>query len=505
MSMNPNREKELIDLYKFSDIELLRYFKNNPLSIAFFPLSKRLYTKKKYLEVIKISKKCVELFDDFNDARILLAKAYTKTEQYSDAVQELKKIIKIDPNYADAYYYISEILFAQKATEKAKVILTKAYELAPEAGHIKNSFNKYFKSSTETVANYIVEQTIVTSLEDLKKYDSKLDIDKTLPKININEEKTIALDIYQNKQVIDDLRVNKKDTGKNNVTEDLSFLDDLEKEFGYGKYKKYFFIFSGLLVVFILFSVLFSIIQSQKQQILNTQRKEIIKELNNDLKKIDVFKENKLNDVLNYYKLLYYYEIDSTKYIEIQQYIKSLKPESFYQYLSKMAYYLFELEFELFDEIYEKLKIENSENPDIFIFKGYQLILKNDLLNASNQFILAYEKSQKELRYKLALSYLYQKQNNFGNSFELLKDITTYDIEIDILKTLAENNTNTEIVSGLISFTKEDNLKIKLYIYLLNYYQKKSDFNKINDVLKIIGDGVNNKYYKKILENFKIK
>lgn len=505
MSMNPNREKELIDLYKFSDIELLRYFKNNPLSIAFFPLSKRLYTKKKYLEVIKISKKGVELFDDFNDARILLAKAYTKTEQYSDAVQELKKIIKIDPNYADAYYYISEILFAQKATEKAKVILTKAYELAPEAGHIKNSFNKYFKSSTETVANYIVEQTIVTSLEDLKKYDSKLDIDKTLPKINIQEEKTIVLDIYQNKQAIDDLRVSQKDTAKN-VSEDLSFLDDLEKEFGYGKYKKYFFVISSILVVLLLFSVLFSIIQSQKQQILNTQRKEIIKELNNDLKKIDLFKGSKLNDVLNYYKLLYYYEIDSTKYIETQKYIQTLKPKTFYQYLSKMAYYLFELEFELFDEIYEKLKIENSENPDVFMFKGYQLLLKNDLLNASNQFILSYEKSQKELRYKLALSYLYQKQNNFGNSFELLKDNAIYNIESDILKTLAENNTNTDkIVSGLISFTKEDNLKIKLYIYLLNYYQKKSDTNKVNDVLKMVGDSVNNKYYKKMLENFKIK
>ncbi len=505
MSMNPNREKELIDLYKFSDIELLRYFKNNPLSIAFFPLSKRLYIKKKYLEVIKICKKGVELFDDFNDARILLAKAYTKTEQYSEAVQELKKIIKIDPNYADAYYYISEILFAQKAIEKAKVLLTKAYELSPESGHIKNSFNKYFKSSTETVANYIVEQTIVTSIEDLKKYDSKLDIDKTLPKININEEKTIALDIYQNKQAIDDLRVEKKETAKN-ISEDLSFLDDLEKEFGYGKYKKYFLITGGFLVIFILFSVLFSIIQSQKQQILNTKRKEIIKELNNDLKKIDIFKNSKLRDVINYYKLSYHYEIDSNKYLETKKYIQSLKPKSFYQYLAKMVYYLYELEFDLFNEIYEKLKIENSENPDIFMLKGYQLILSNDFLNASNQFILAYEKSQKELKYKLALSYLYQKQNNFNNSFELLKDNAIYNIECDILKTLAENNANTDkIVLGLISFTKEDNLKIKLYIYLLNYYQKKSDFDKINDVLKIIGESINNKYYKKVLDNFKIK
>ena len=229
-------ESKLKELYKLSDIDLLRYFKKNPESIAFYPLAKRLLTKKKYKEAVQIVINGIKIHSEYIEPRILLAKIYIKANSLVEAVQTLKETIKLAPECAQSYYYLSEVLFKKGIDERAEILLTKAYELAPNSPDIKNAFEKRFKnSSNTTTASYNIETTVIESIDDIKK--------RAMKELGLENEKNELKEI-------DKIEYNKD-----------SIISELEKEFSYKKRQTLFGLFGIFLIlaviIFLIASILF--------------------------------------------------------------------------------------------------------------------------------------------------------------------------------------------------------------------------------------------------------
>ncbi|MBN2695561.1 hypothetical protein JXR93_12945 [bacterium] len=377
--------EELEELYKLGDLDLIRYLKNNPKSIAFYPLAKRLFSKKKYEESIRIAQNGVLYFPKFIEPLYLIGKGYIKLGNRVKAIDIFKEAIKIDPFRADSYYYISEVLFSENMIEKGKILLLKAYELNPEGADIKNSFQKHFKKAEQTDATINIEQTLVTSIKEL------------------DPSGTFRAEIQAESKKIDD-----------------EFFAGLEKEFVYGKSKKY------ILLVFILalFSIagytIFSVFVSERKQKQTEYYNGLIYNMNNRFD-LTILKNEK-SDIGDYYKTLYYYEENPDYFKDIALKTDILKAKTKYQYLQKMVYYLYEGFNYEFDSLYNELKIKYDETPDIFLMNGLRLLKENDTINATNQFYTAYKKSKKELRFKKWLAFFYFTQNNLTKIIELFND-----------------------------------------------------------------------------------
>ncbi|MGC9312049.1 MAG: tetratricopeptide repeat protein, partial [Sediminispirochaetaceae bacterium] len=63
--------------------------------------------------------------------RYHLGIAYIETQQRDKAMNTLAELIKIDPNYWDAYYRLGELLFADGQPDKARQILETLLEKNP--------------------------------------------------------------------------------------------------------------------------------------------------------------------------------------------------------------------------------------------------------------------------------------------------------------------------------------------------------------------------------------
>jgi len=386
-------EMRLKELYKLSDIDLLRFFKREPSSIAFYPLSKRLFTKKRYKESIQILKNGIQNYPDFIEPKVLLAKTYIKIESYVEAVQFLREMIKFAPDYAESYFYLSEILFKKEIIERAEILLTKAYELSPHTPHIKNSFEKRFKNvGNTTTASFNIESTVIESIDDIKKRAVK--------------------ELYQEsgQEVPEDLDNHQieKEAFEKRSDSDENILDELEKEFSYKKKQTSINIIGTLVVLAIIAYILFLISSKDKQIQVNKKKDNMLIALNTNLENINKEIPNNFPDITLYYKLLYHYQVDTKKYAEAITKVKKIKSsKNKWQHLSLMAYFLFNNKDKEFNNLYDKLKIKYKENPDIFLLKGYQLLGTNDKLNSQLLFNSAYQKSNNTNRFKSELASLY--------------------------------------------------------------------------------------------------
>ncbi len=456
--------EELEELYKLGDLDLVRYLKNNPKSVAFYPLSKRLFSKKKYDESIRIAQNGIQYFPKFIEPLYLIGKCYVKLGEPLKAIDVFKEAIKIDSLKAESYYYISEVLFSQNMIEKGKILLLKAYELSPEGADIKNSFQKHFKKSEQTDAVINIEQTLVTSIKEL------------------DPSGTFIGEIPKQTKVVDD-----------------EFLTGLEKEFEYGKSKKYLL----LLAIIFMFSVagytIFSVFVSQKTQKKTEYYKSLVTNLNNGYNLSTL--KNEQNNIIEYYRVLYYYEEDSNYFKNTVLKTKLLKPKTKYQYLQKMAYYLYEGLDEEFESTYNEIKIKYKGIPDIFLMNGLMLLRKGDTINATNQFYTAYKKSKGELRFKKALSFFYFTQNNLTKIIELFSD-NQPDLESKLIFKLSLGTSEGfDFFIDNIDKIENRGEKKRLFIMFLYFCKKNS---KNCDKLSISDETIGrNTLYDSLLEKIK--
>lgn len=475
------KESKLKELYKFSDIDLLRYFKREPKSIAFYPLAKRLFVKKKYKEAIQISLNGIKSHPDYIEPKILLAKLYIKIENNVEAVQSLRDTIKFAPDCADSYFYLSEILFKKGIKERAEILLTKAYELSPHSADIKNSFEKRFKnSSNTTTANYNIETTVIESIDDIKKRAVK--------------------ELYQDKDKTKETEIN---TENNN----LNILDELEKEFSY---KKRQLLISSVGVVIILLFItylVFSILNNDKKQKEQKNEVQLLMILNKNVENIKKEISNDFPDITLYYKLLYHYQINTDKYNDSVIYVKKLKKlDSLWKYLSKMTYLLFNNKNKEFDLLYDKVKIKYKNNPDVFLLKGYQLLGRNDILNTQSLFDIAYKKSNGANRFKTELASLYLNRGEILKLKSLQVKPTSFETRVfyELLRKSEFKEQESVLLDNLVS-TSNNIQKEKIAIYLINFYIRKEKFKKAEKISK--KELSNNKipYYKELYKHIKEK
>ena len=453
-------EVKLKELYKFSDIDLLRYFKREPSSIAFYPLAKRLFTKKKYKESIQILNNGIKNHGQYIEPKILLAKTYIKIENYVEAVQSLRDTIKFAPKCAESYYYLSEVLFKKGINERAEILLTKAYELAPHLPDIKNSFEKRFKNSASTTtAAFNIESTVIESIDDIKRRAVK--------------------ELYQNGGET----LNKKNNTAPKQTEE-NILDELEKEFSYKKNQMSFYILGIIIILGIIGYIIFSISNKDKEQERIEKRKRILIALNTNIANINKEIPNNFPDITLYYKLLYHYQVDSSKYNKAVETIKNLKtPKNQWLSLAKMTYFLFNNELEEFNKLYTKIKSTNKAPADIFLLKGYQLLVQNDKLNSQALFDSAYKKSNNANRFKVTLASLYLNRG----ALEKLKSLETKPTSLEtrlfyeVLRKSTFKEQEPVFLKYLLS-TKNNIQKEKIAVYLINLYIKNGQKDKAKEI-----------------------
>ncbi len=455
--------EKLKELYKYSDIDLLRYFKQNPNTLAFFPLAKRLYMKNKFVEAVQILLLGLKNYRDLTEASILLSKAYLKLDLEVDAVKTLKSVINSNPNNASAYYYLSTILYKQELTEKAEVVLLKAYELDPHDPDIKNSFHSHFNGSfSETLEVSInIAHTVAESLHDIKK--------RSEHKVN---------------QVL------------SNPLSKISLFDELEKEFNYNSSKKWYYIGTIVLIVAVAVLVLSLTFNMTEKDKTDQYKKQMIELLNTDLsmKTINqVINSNSLDkftDIITFYQTLYYYQKDNTKFLNTIDEVKNKKELiTVYDYLSKMTYYLYEGKDQKFEELYDKV-IKNkkySRNPDIFMLKAHQLIANKDFLNAISVLSTAYDKANKTERFKVELAIIYLHQRNFSKIKELFVGTIPISNEGDMFLELSKVNRDTErikIIEKYIEKIPQRLVKRKLTLLLAKLYLDNKNIEKSKEILK---------------------
>ena len=63
--------------------------------------------------------------------RYNLSMAYIETEQYALAMESLTELVKIDPEYWDAYYHLGNIMYRQGDKEAARGIFRTLLEKQP--------------------------------------------------------------------------------------------------------------------------------------------------------------------------------------------------------------------------------------------------------------------------------------------------------------------------------------------------------------------------------------
>jgi len=476
------QESKLKELYKLSDIDLLRYFKREPRSIAFYPLAKRLFTKKKYKEAIQILLNGIKGYPDYIEPKILLAKLYIKIDNNVEAVQSLRETIKFAPECADSYYYLSKILFKKGIDERAEILLTKAYEIAPHSPDIKNAFEKRFKNvGNTTTANFNIETTVIESLDDIKK--------KALKELNERGE-----DYKQEVQI------------KDKESLEINILDELEKEFSYQKRQNTITIIGVLFVVAIIAYLIFMIFNNDKKQKAEKNETQLLMILNNNVENIKKEIPNNSPSITLYYKLLYHYQIDSNKYSDSIVKVKKLKKlNNMWKYLSKMTYYLY-TDDKKFDELYEKTKIKFKDNPDVFLLKGYQLLRDNDILNTQSLFDLAYKKSNGANRFKTELASLYLNRGAISklNSLNIKPTSVETRLFYEFLRKSKFKERESVLIDNLNS-TNNNIQKEKLAIYLINLYIRNGMFKKAKATLNKELSGNKVPYYQKLYKHLKEK
>ena len=83
-------------------------------------------------EAVPALQKALSLAGDKDlEAHRQLGNAYTSIGRYTEAITEYKKVISLDPNYADAYYGLGNVYFKQKQYPSAIIEYQKAIELNP--------------------------------------------------------------------------------------------------------------------------------------------------------------------------------------------------------------------------------------------------------------------------------------------------------------------------------------------------------------------------------------
>ena len=471
-------ESGIKELYKLSDIDLLRYFKKNPDSLAYYPLAKRLFIKKKFKESIQILLNGIKKFPDYVEPKILLAKLYIKTGNDVEAVQTLREIIKTAPNCADSYYYLSEILFKKGIEERAEILLMKAYEMSPHSPDIKNAYEKRFKKSNNTTtANYNIETTVIESIDDIKK--------RALRELNERGEEEDSIIIPKSYY-------------------DRDILDELEKEFSYKK-RINLLIFGGILIlVLLIVYLIFNILSENKQQKKQKSEAQLINILNSSVENIEKEAPDRFPDIALYYRLLYHYQINTEKYKNTVKTVKDMKKaDTQWKCLAKMTYLLYSDKEEEFNKLYDKAKIKYKDIPDVFLLKGLQLLADNDILNAQSLFDMAYKKSGEANRFKAELASLYLNRGAFSELRSLNIKPTSFETRV-FYEFLRKRRFKDQIavLKDNLKFTENNIQKEKIYIYLFNLYYRRRMYRTAKKILRNHLSQNKIPYYKKLYSQF---
>ncbi len=102
-------------------------------------------------EAIKSFQEALELKED-PVTYFAMAEVYANLGQNNEADKFLQKAIKLDPEFADAYYNLASLYAFRKNNDKAKVYLNKALFLYEKQGKTENAkrykvvFDDYFGS-----------------------------------------------------------------------------------------------------------------------------------------------------------------------------------------------------------------------------------------------------------------------------------------------------------------------------------------------------------------------
>ncbi len=125
--------------------EILKVKDDFPEIFSYLAMS--YYYAGNYTEAEKIALKGIERFPDSADLHFNIAVIYEKSDRFDDMVRHLKKVIKINPNHADAINYLG-YSYAEKEIklDEALSLINEAIKLKPDSPYIIDSLGwVYFK------------------------------------------------------------------------------------------------------------------------------------------------------------------------------------------------------------------------------------------------------------------------------------------------------------------------------------------------------------------------
>jgi tetratricopeptide (TPR) repeat protein len=135
LAKNPNSAEahyELGDKYHRKGRALINYERQNLRNYpeAIITEEKNFFLNAAFNE----GKSALAMKEDYPAAHLLLGKVYLALDRKSEAVQEINRVVSIDPGYKEGYWALTQIYLEAKAYDQAEASLLKLIEVDPKNG-----------------------------------------------------------------------------------------------------------------------------------------------------------------------------------------------------------------------------------------------------------------------------------------------------------------------------------------------------------------------------------
>tara|TARA_B100000749_G_scaffold280891_1_gene280372 strand:+ start:153224 stop:154105 length:882 start_codon:yes stop_codon:yes gene_type:complete len=145
----------------------------NPRSKVFAPLAEA-YRKMKMLnEAAEIAELGIKYNPDFAGGRVVMAKILMEREDYSQAIEELKKATALSPENILAYQLLAENHLAEKQTKEALKAYKMVLFLNPQHTRARNAVLKLESLTADEYEEELFSMTKLTPLEQTQSRTSE--------------------------------------------------------------------------------------------------------------------------------------------------------------------------------------------------------------------------------------------------------------------------------------------------------------------------------------------
>ncbi len=172
-------EKETKQFHTFviSDLELLFHVadkvKESKNASSVFKLALLFFEKNFYSEAIQQFKLALKLDPHIENGHFMLGQALLKNQEYKAAVNHLEKALEATPDYPDVHLFLAKAYWAFEEYVKAIQALEKAVELNPKYHEAFYTLGLYLIQSKSRIAQTKALKPVIERLKDAQKHLKK--------------------------------------------------------------------------------------------------------------------------------------------------------------------------------------------------------------------------------------------------------------------------------------------------------------------------------------------